>query len=133
MAKYAARMLWQYRPQEGSVSKQRRICEERVVVFDADSGHEAYEKIDAYGRASQLHSTVRNEPDVKIHFEFIGVIDLILLSDWSENDEFQEVWYELYDRLRPMERKDKLIPKKEELREFYVGKLPRRGKTRLKW
>jgi hypothetical protein len=47
-----------------------------------------------------------------VHFEFVGVRDLLHLGSECEEN---EVWYDLRDLLTPMERRDELIPTDEKL------------------
>lgn len=48
----------------------------------------------------------------RVFFEFVGVVDLLHLGAECQPE---EVWYDLMDRLRPMERQAKLIRSDSEL------------------
>jgi hypothetical protein len=47
-----------------------------------------------------------------VHFEFIGVLELLRLDPACETD---EVWYDITNRLRPMERRATIIPPESKL------------------
>lgn len=48
----------------------------------------------------------------RVFFEFVGVVDLLYLGIECRPE---EVWYDIVDRLRPMERRAKLIRSDAEL------------------
>jgi hypothetical protein len=102
---YAAKLLFQSRAEVHERSDKRRLCEVRIVRFQARSGKEALAAAKRRGRSAQ-HS-YRNVHGDRVHFEFIGVMDLLYLDSACEQD---EVWWEWTLRLAPMERKEKLIP-----------------------
>ena len=65
------------------------------------------------GRADQFHWT--NTSGNPIYFEFVGVLDLQTLDPECGPD---EVWYDIVQMVRPMERRRKLIPPMSRLSAF---------------
>jgi len=105
--RYAAKLLFQFRVGEGG---KMRMCEERIVVFQTSSAKRALRQAKRRGRESQ--SQYRSGEGEKVRIEFVGVMALLHLGIECDED---EVWYEIRDRLMPMERREKLIPKETEL------------------
>ena len=130
---YTAKILWQFRVQKGDESKKRRVCEERIVTFRRKNAEQAYKKIKKYARDQESSYCEDSANGVFVYTELVGIMDFFELTDWDDEEEFKEVWYDLYDKFIPLERKEKLVPEKVELREFYTGKLPRKGIVKLKW
>jgi hypothetical protein len=91
-------------------SGKRRLCEERIVHCPAGSGREALTLAKQKGALAEHHYP--NSDGNTVFFEFVGVVELIHLGIECEED---EVWYEISERLLPMERKDRLVPPEEEL------------------
>ena len=108
--RYAAMLLFQFRVMVAGKPGKRRLCEKRIVNFAARSGRAALTKAKRRGRAAQ-HS-YRNSDGNPVHFEFIGVQDLLCLDPACEPD---EVWYDIVQLQTPMERRSKLIPPESEL------------------
>lgn len=106
--RYAAKLLFQFRV-VGAGAKMR-ICEERIIVLHASSAEEALKQGKRKGRESQFQNV--NEHGEKVRFEFVGVMDLLQFGMECQED---EVWYDIRTRLKPMERKSKLIPKEGKL------------------
>ena len=103
--RYAAKLLFQFRVVVDGSDGIMRICEERIVVLRAETAREALRKAKRYGR---LHtSRYRNTDGNPVHFEFVGVMDLLHLG--TECDE-HEVWYDIMVRKTPMERASALLP-----------------------
>ncbi len=102
---YAAKLLFQFRVASRRGPNKRRLSEERIIQLTARSPKQALTFAERKGRAAQHH--YRNAEKDVVHFEFIGVMDLLHLGPECEEG---EVWYELTRRLNPMERKEKLIP-----------------------
>ena len=46
-----------------------------------------------------------------MHFEFVGVMELLRLDSYHP----EEVWYDIVERVRPMERRVALIPPESQL------------------
>jgi hypothetical protein len=103
--------LFQWRVLRGLRVNQRRVCEERIVTFRAASPEAALARATRLGKEGEY----REERDGKrIHFEFVGVLQLMDLLV----DDPIEVWWELRERLRPMERRRRLLPAKRNLYAF---------------
>jgi len=83
----------------------RRLCEERIITFLAAHGQTALREAKRRGHAAQHR--YKNNDGNPVHFEFIGVLELLRLDAACEPD---EVWYHITDRVRPMERRATLIP-----------------------
>jgi hypothetical protein len=96
MKRYAAKLLFQFRV----LRSKRRLCEERIILLQSGSAGHALALAKRRGRESQ--HTYTNGLGEPVHFEFVGVVELLHLGPECEAD---EVWYELKERLLPMERK----------------------------
>ena len=113
---YAAKLLFQWRQVAGRRQYKRRVCEERVILMRARNPKEALTKAKRYG-ASECHTDHRK--DRRIFFEFIGVVDLDdMITDFNECP--AEVWYELREMVRPMERKQRLLVQERHMRAFEI-------------
>jgi hypothetical protein len=108
--RYSAKLLFQYRVMVGGSAGIRRLCEERVITFSSSYGRAALREAQRRGRAVQ-HSWTNNAGN-HVHFEFVGVMELICVESVCEAD---EVWYELSERVRPMERRGTFIPPESRL------------------
>lgn len=121
MDRYAAKLLFQYRRADARGRHQRRrVCEERVIHFQASCSESALEKARAYGADSEYRDTAAGR-DVLV--EFVGVLELDSFVDGADHDPV-EVWWEFRECLLPMERREKLLPRKEQLRLFLDGSAP---------
>jgi len=110
MPRYAAKLLFQFRIELDDASK-RRICEERIINFNASSPRTAISKADQRGKQAEF--SYENDEGNTVRFEFIGIADIMALGTEAADD---EVWYEIHERMTPMERRDKLIPTQAMLR-----------------
>ncbi len=63
-------------------------------------------------RVAKAQLKYKNSDGNAVHFEFVGVMDLLELGLECEPD---EVWYDIRDRLLPMERRDRLLPPEHKL------------------
>jgi predicted alpha/beta hydrolase len=108
--RYAAMLLFQFRVMVAGNPGIRRICERRLINFRAANGPKALTEAKRRGRAAQ-HS-YRNSDGNRVHFDFVGVQDLLCLGIECEAD---EVWYDIVQLVKPMERKKKLIPQESTL------------------
>jgi hypothetical protein len=108
--RYSAKLLFQFRVQIGKDAGKRRLCEERIIVLDARSAKSALAQAKRKGRKAEHH--YRNSDGNPVYFEFIGVTDLLRLGVECGPE---EVWYDICERLLPMERRDLLIPPEHEL------------------
>lgn len=104
-SRFAAKLLFQFRVVIDGNSGKRRICEERIVVFQSRSYKQALVAAKRKGKAAQYRFA--NDEGIPVYFEFVGVLDLLELG--IECGE-EEVWYDIVERLQPMERKSKFIP-----------------------
>ena len=102
---YAAKLLFQYRVMVDDSPGIRRICEERIITFSASDGKTALREAKRRGRAAQ-HRYKNNDGNF-VHFEFVGVMELLRLDPVCESG---EVWYDITKRVRPMERRASIIP-----------------------
>jgi hypothetical protein len=91
-------------------SGKRRLCEKRVISFRAAHGQAALAEAKKRGRAAQHSYT--NDDGNRVHFEFVGVRELLCLDPQCGGD---EVWYQIVELMTPMERKKTLIPPEAEL------------------
>lgn len=91
MNRYAAKLLFQF----------------RVTVITANAGPavQALAQAKRTGRTQQYG--YQNSDGNPVDFQFIGVMELKKLELVSEDD---EVWYEITERLLPMERKNRFVP-----------------------
>ncbi len=103
--KYAAKLLFQFRVMVDGSPGVRRTCEERIVTFSSTHGQAALHEAKRRGRAAQFR--YKNSDGNPVHFEFVGVLELLRLDSDSESD---EVWYDITERVRPMERRASIIP-----------------------
>jgi len=125
MENYSAKLLFQWRPEKNGKFPKRRVCEERIVTFQANSAEKAYLKSQKIGKAAEYKDEIENGI---IHFEFIGVLDLLENSlSFAEG----EVWHELKEMLTPLERKGTLIPPKSELRALQKNAPKNKGRIKL--
>jgi len=108
--RYAARLLFQFRVMVNGDPGVRRLCEDRIIVVRAPSARSALAKTQSRGKAAQYH--YRNPSGSPVFFEFVGVTDLLKLGLECEAD---EVWYDIVQKLKPMERRRELIPPPERL------------------
>ena len=105
MNRYAAKLLFQFRVTVGGSYSRRRTCEERIVLIQARSAAQALVK--AKRKGQDRHYNYRNSDGNPVDFQFIGVMELKKLDLVCDED---EVWYEIIERLLPMERAERFIP-----------------------
>ena len=110
--RYAAKLLFQFSV-EGDVRK-HRLCEERILNFQARSPREALRVAKQRGKKGE-HAYKNSDGDV-VAFQFVGVMDLMSLGVEAGDD---EVWYEIRERLNPMERRTRIIPNEQWLLDRY--------------
>ncbi len=123
MKRYAAKLLFQFRV----LGSKRRLCEERTILFRAGSAGQALARAKQRGQESQ--HTYRNDLGEPVHFEFVGVLELLHLGPECEAD---EVWYEVNQRLLPMERKARHIPAESTLAAIRNEGSPRSAHRRVR-
>jgi len=89
----------------GRKPNRRRRCEERIIVVKATSAKGALAQAKRYG--AKCRHTYDNSNGDDVHFEFLGVMELLQLG--LECDK-EEVWWEHVHRICPSERRISLIP-----------------------
>lgn len=89
--RYAAKLLFQFHV-TGDRGK-RRLCEERIINFQARSPREALARAKRRGKAGE--HAYKNADGEKVSFELVGVVDLMSLGIEADAD---EVWYEIQKR-----------------------------------
>jgi hypothetical protein len=87
--------------------------EERIIGFRASSAEEAYAISAKKGREGRYK--FKNDDGVTVHFEFVGVLDLMHLGVEADED---EVWYEFRRMKCPMSRKGSIVPSRFDLPAF---------------
>ena len=108
--RYSARLLFQFRVVVDGAPGKRRLCEERIITFTALHARNALREAKKRGRAAR-HS-YKNSNGSPVHFEFVGVLELLCLDPECDAD---EVWYSIVERVTPMERRAILIPPEDQL------------------
>ncbi|MEI8288313.1 MAG: DUF4288 domain-containing protein [Verrucomicrobiota bacterium] len=108
--RYAAKLLFQFRVVVDGSPGVRRTCEERIVTFSAAHGRAALREAKRRGWAAE-HRYKNNEGN-PVYFEFIGIMELLHLDPAGEAD---EVWHDITERVRPMERRTSIIPPESRL------------------
>ncbi|MEN6626024.1 MAG: DUF4288 domain-containing protein [Candidatus Sumerlaeia bacterium] len=103
MKRFSAKLLFAYRCEDFEQSI--RLCEERIVTFNARSPRHALQVARSKGRKARLK--YKNDAGGQVYFEFIGIMDMVEL--FCEPD---EVWYDIRRRRVPLER---LIPTDDHL------------------
>lgn len=101
--RFAAKLLFQFRVGRSEESK-LRTCEERIVIVNAKTMTQGYRSAERIGKKAQTR--YKNNQGDLVHFEYVGLLDLMELGIECEEN---EVWYEVKTLLQPMERKDKLV------------------------
>jgi hypothetical protein len=118
MPRYAAKLLFQYRVDIAGDPGKRRLCEERIINFTARSASEALRTAKRRGKKGE--HAYENCDGNKVAFEFVGIMDLMSLGSEADAD---EVWYDIRERVLPMERRSKIIPADDVLlRRLKAGK-----------
>lgn len=107
--RYAAKLFFQFRTICNGVSNKKRVCEEKIILFVAESPKTALKLAKKRGKSEEFSYF---DDDIEVLFEFIGVHELIELGACSEPE---EVWSILFEKVEPMENKNKIIPKEENL------------------
>lgn len=110
--RYAAKLLFQFRTLTHGISNKKRVCEERIVLFMAATPKIALKLAKRRGKDEEFSYF---DDETEVLFEFVGVQELIDLGACSEPD---EVWSTLFEKIEPMERKEQIIPRENELHAF---------------
>ena len=126
MNRYTAKLLFQYRVTVAGQDSLRRTCEQRFIMFNATSARRAIAH--AKRRGKEAEHVYTNGDGHKVRFEFVGVMELLSLGLECDED---EVWYEIKEMVKPMERKEVVIPPEEELNAFRLESGSKRPKQRI--
>jgi hypothetical protein len=110
LKRYSAALLFQFRVMVDGVSGKRRLCEKRIIHFRARDGRSALAHAKKRGKEAEHH--YKNNEGNPVFFEFVGVRDLLGCDPGCEPD---EVWYQIVEMVRPMERRKQLIPPESQL------------------
>jgi hypothetical protein len=81
-----------------------------MIVVKAASAQEALRLAKRHAR--QRHFTMNLTNGARLAFEFVGVRDLLHLGVECEPE---EVWYDILQLVRPMERRRQIIPREADL------------------
>jgi Domain of unknown function (DUF4288) len=114
--RYAAKLLFQFRVMIGDDPGIRRLCEERIIVFEAPSTEIAIQA--ARMRGSAAEHDYENDDGYQVYFELVGIRDMICLGAECESD---EVWYDIFEKVRPMEKALALTMSDERLTRRITG------------
>jgi hypothetical protein len=107
---YTAKLLFEFLVIVDGAPGVRRLCEERMILIEAESAKDALAKAKRQGRESQYR--YRNSAGDPVRFRFVGVMDLLHLGVECANN---EVWYTITQRVRPMERRKEILPHESRL------------------
>ena len=108
MPRYAAKLLFIWDPDPVTESRSRRLCEERIVVFQSRSPHHAVRKAKTIGRAEQVRF------DSGHQLRFAGILQCMDLEFLDSS----EVWWEYQRRSNPDRWARKAIPPESDLYVF---------------
>jgi hypothetical protein len=115
MARYAAKLLFDWNPDPITGSRVMRLSEERIIVFAARSPRASVEKAKRLGRQAELRY------DSGHQLRFVGILQLMELGVECADG---EVWWELRRRRRAKERASNLLPAEAALWVFSSGSRP---------
>lgn len=110
LGRYAAKLLFQFRVVSETRPVKRRMCEERIVILSAADGRAALREAKKKGRAAQFR--YQNNDGRPVRFEFVGVMNLLHLDEDRDCD---EVWFDIRERILPMERRAAILPPESKL------------------
>jgi hypothetical protein len=111
--RYSAKLLFEFLITIDGKPMIRRMCEERIIIVRATSAAAALRAATRKGQASQFR--FRNADGDPGHFRLVGILDLLHLGVECDKD---EVWYDITQRVRPSERRDIILPRREDLNAF---------------
>ncbi|MBA8886703.1 hypothetical protein FHW12_000894 [Dokdonella fugitiva] len=103
--RFSAKLLFQFRIVDDGKPGVMRMCEERIVVLRAETARKALTM--AKQRGKRAEHRYRNDHGGMVHFEFVGILDLLHLGIECDED---EVWYDITQRKLPMERAAAILP-----------------------
>ncbi len=108
--RYAVKLLYQYAAVNPRRRARRRTCEESMILIKAKSAREALRLAKRHARRRRF--SFRTTHGDEVAFEFVGILDLLRLGAECQPE---EVWYDIIQLVRPMERRRKLIPPEADL------------------
>lgn len=109
---FAAKLLFIWSPDPVTGSRVKRLCEERILTFQARSAADAVRKAKSLGRSGQ----VRYESGHRLRFA--GVLQCMALMSYDQG----EVWWEFRRRSNPEAWAKKALPRDAELYVHTDGK-----------
>ena len=113
MSRYAAKLLFVWDPDPITNRRDRRLCEERIVLFQSRSASFAVKKARSIGKASQLRY------DSGHRLRFAGVLQCMEMEETFHMP--GEVWYEMKRRSNPDTWARKALPPESSLYVFTDG------------
>src|SRR5687768_15036198 len=119
--RYSAKLLFEFHVRPKNTQPVRRLCEERIIVVRVSNARGALREAIRAARASEFR--YRNNSGAPVHFRLVGVMDLLHLGVECEPN---EVWYDITQRVRPYERRAKILPRTASLQAFREEAMPRR-------
>jgi hypothetical protein len=120
LGRYSAKLLFEFHVKLKGAQGVRRLCEERIIVVRASNARDALRVAIREAGASEFR--YRNNNGDPVHFRLVGVMDLLHLGVECEPN---EVWYDITQRVRPYERRAKILPRTAELQAFREEAMPR--------
>jgi len=106
MARYAAKLLFEWYPDPITGNRLMRLSEERIVVFPARSPRASVERARRLGKQAELRY------DSGHRLRFVGILQLMELGVECAPG---EVWWEFRRRRRARERARTLVPAEKTL------------------
>ena len=113
MVRYAAKLLFIWNPDPITNRRDRRLCEERIVLFESRSVLFAVRKAKSIGKSSEIRY------DSGHRLRFAGVLQCMRMEEVLHSP--GEVWYEMQDRSNPDRWARKAIPPEASLDVFTDG------------
>jgi len=120
MARYAAKLLFDWHPDPATGNRVVRLTEERIVVFPARSPRASVERAKRLGKQAELRY------DSGHRLRFVGILQLMELGFECAPG---EVWWEFRRRRRAKERARTLVPAEKTLWVF-TDLTPKRARQR---
>jgi hypothetical protein len=115
MSRYAAKLLFVWDPDPITNRRDRRLCEERIVLFQSRSAPFAVKKAKSIGKASELRY------DSGHRLRFAGVLQCMQMDEVFCMP--GEVWYEMRRRSNPDMWARTAVPRESSLGVFADGRL----------
>ena len=110
--RYSAKLMFQWRNED--MEEKFFHTEERIVVFESTSAKRAIKMARTIGKKCDFD--YQTDDFGRVFFEFIGLMDVVDIDFLIRNGKpWDEVWYDVKTRFKPMERKDKFVKTDEDL------------------